>query len=103
MFYSHFIDSYPQILGKSHNYFSFDPDRGLLEIRYEYNYSSDSGDMEEFTGRHLPFLTEHIFLYHEWEEELFFSEKAYYDRTEEFQYRMEICNRVYKEKGINGI
>ena len=85
------------------NYIRFDADSGLLEIQCEYDSKIDHGRTDEFTGRHLPFMTEQIVLFHEREADMFFLGNAYYDRTEDFREKMELCNSVYKEKGIDGI
>lgn len=84
----------------ANDYFRYDPDSGLLEIKYTYNYISDNYNTENFIYTHLPFITERIIFFHEWEEALCDSGKEYNDLTEDFIFRIDECNRKYEEKGI---
>lgn len=81
------------------DYFRYDPDSGLLEIKYTYNYISDNYNTEKFLDTHLPFITEKIIFFHEWEENLYDTGKEYNDVTEDFMLRINECNRKYEEKG----
>ena len=81
------------------DYFRYDPDSGLLEIKYTYNYISDNYNTEEFLDTHLPFITEKVIFFHEWEEDLYGSGKEYNDLTEDFMFRINECDRKYEEKG----
>lgn len=65
----------------ANDYFRYDPDSGLLEIKYTYNYISDNYNTENFIYTHLPFITERIIFFHEWEEALYDSGKKYNDLT----------------------
>lgn len=82
------------------DYFRYDPDNGLLEIKYTYNYCSDNYNTERFMQVPLPFITEKILFFHEWDESLYESDKEYYDFTEDFGFRIKECDRKYEEKGI---
>lgn len=81
------------------DYFRYDPDSGLLEIKYTYNYISDNCNTEKFLDTHLPFITEKVIFFHEWEEDLYGSGKEYNDLTEDFIFRINECNCKYEEKG----
>lgn len=81
------------------DYFRYDPDSGLLEIKYTYNYISDNYNTEKFLDTHLPFITEKIIFFHEWEENLYDTGKEYNNVTEDFMLRINECNRKYEEKG----
>ncbi len=82
------------------DYFRYDPDSGLLEIKYTYNYVRDNYNTENFIYTHLPFITEKIIFFHEWEEGMYSSGKEYNDLTEDFMSRINECNRTYEEKGV---
>ena len=81
------------------DHFRYDPDSGLLEIKYTYNYITDNYNTEKFIDTQLPFITEKIIFFYEWEEDLYGSGKEYNDLTEDFMIRINECNRKYKENG----